>query len=191
MSSDPITLKGFFDVSGVKQDQLAAIEDSRKTASLGAALSDKAPGVTWPAALGEIVGKIDDLVDIPVSKVVAGAWNKYRLLQKYADTKKYPPSETIMVPLATHTIRSIHKPYVEILVEDKPIGTIAFEIDLELTLEGVLLSIQNGKIMEVRIGRCQGKGRVRCEEVVVAERETKEFPLPGSIRLKEGIPIPP
>lgn len=186
-----ITLKNFSDVSDLAPQRLAALESNAKITSLRDTLSRRAPGVAWSAALGEIAKKTDDLMLVNVPEVAAAAWNKYQVLRKYADPQKYSPGETIMVPLATHTIRSVHKPYVEILAGDEPVGRVDFEIDLELALEGVLLSIRGGKIVEMRIGSCQGKGSASCEGIVLAKRETKSFLLPGSIPLREGIPINP
>jgi hypothetical protein len=186
-----ITLKDFFDVSDLTPQHLAALESNAKLTSLRDVLSRRAPDVTWPAALGEITRKTDDLLQVNIPEVAAAAWNKYQVLRKYSDPEKYSSCETIMVPLATHTIRSVHKPYVEILAGDEPVGRVDFEIDLELVLEGVLLSIRGGKIVEMRIGSCQGKGSASCEGIVLAKRETKSFLLPGSIALKDGIPIAP
>ncbi len=137
------------------------------------------------------MAKTGELLNISLPEVAGAAWNKYQVLRKYADPKQYPPGETIVAPLVTHIITSIHKPYVEMLVGDKPVGRVDFEINLELTLEGVLLSIRGGKIVEMRIGSCQGKGRVSCEGVVIAKREKKPWLLPGAISLKEGIPVGP
>jgi hypothetical protein len=186
-----ITLKNFFDGFDVAPERLAALESNAELDALRGVIAKKAPDVTWPAALEEITRKTDDLLQVNIPEVAAAAWTKYQVLRKYSDPGKYSSGETFMVPLATHTIRSVHKPYVEILVGNEPVGKVDFEIDLELVLEGVLLSIRGGKIVAMRIGSCQGKGSASCEGIVFAHRETKPFLLPGSILLKDGIPIAP
>lgn len=191
MSSAGIALKDFFDLSAAIPDRLAAPEYSKGIASLKDMLSRRVPAVTWPVAREEIFKKTGDLLDTTVPEIAAAAWGKYQILRRYSDTKKYPPGETVVVPLATHTIRSVHQPYVEILVGDEPVGKVHFAIDLEVTLEGVLLSIRGGKIVEMRVGSCQAKGSVSCEGAVVAERETKSWLLPGTISLGDGISIVP
>ncbi len=184
------TLKDLFDLSDIAPQRLAALASSERIAPLKNVLSGRVPQVTWPVALEEIMKKANDLLDISVPELAGAAWNKYQVLRKYTDTKKYPPDETIVAPLATHTIRSEHKPYVEILVGDKPVGRVHFAVDLELTLEGVVLSIRGGKIVGMRLGSCQGKGQLSCEGAVIAEKETRSLPLSGVIPLGEGIPIP-
>lgn len=191
MPSLGIALKDFFDLSAPAPARLAAPEYTKEIASLKNTLAKRAPLVTWPVALEEILKKTEDLLDITVLEIAGAAWGKYQVLRRYADTKNYPPDETAVVPLATHTIRSIHQPYVEILVGDQPVGKVHFEIDLEVTLEGVLLSIRGGKIVEMRVGSCQAKGSVSCEGAVVAEEETKSWLLPGTIPLGDGISIAP
>jgi hypothetical protein len=189
MPSVSVSLKDFFDASALASQWPAALASNENIASLMQNVSGKAPDVAWPAALGEITRTITDLLDISLPELAAAAWGKYGVLRKYADREKYPPSESIVVPLVTHTISSVSKPYVEVLVADEPVGRVNFEVTLDLTLEGVLLTIRDGKIIAVRIGACHGKGTIRCEGVVVAQRETKSFVVPASIALDPGIPI--
>lgn len=181
-----VTLKGFFTTSDVAQDRL---DSSPEVAALRSALSLRGPKGAWSGVRSGIIGSIDELMDIPFAEIAAGAWDKYRLLRKYADPQKYSPAEVIEVPLATHTIRSEHKPYLEILVDDKVLGKVDFDIELELTLEGAVVAIRDGKIREIRVGSCEGSGSVKCENVTLAERKTRAFQLPGSIPLEDGIPL--
>ena len=186
-----LSLRDFFDWSELTPERLLPLESMKKIASLREVLTRSVPNATWPVALKEVMAKMGELLNISLPEIAGAAWNKYQVLRKYADPKRYRPDETIVAPLVTHTITSVHKPYVEVLVGDKPVGRVDFEINLELTLEGVLLSIRGSKVVEVRIGSCQGKGSVSCEGVVITKREKKLWLLPGVISLKEGIPIGP
>lgn len=188
MSPTSVTLRGFFASSDVAQDRL---ESSPEVAALRSALSLRGPKGAWPGVRGGIIGSIDELMDIPFAEIAAGAWDKYQVLRKYADPKKYAPDEVIEIPLATHTIRSEHKPYLEILVDDKVMGKVDFDIALALTLEGAVVSIRDGKIREIRVGSCEGSGSVKCENIAIAERKTRTFQLPGSIPLGDGISVAP
>lgn len=93
--------------------------------------------------------------------------------------------------MAEHTIKSEHKPYIEILINDKSVGKIDFNINISLTLKGIILKIRDGKIQEIQTGSCKGKGTIKCENFVILEKETESISLPGSINLGEGIPIVP
>ena len=72
---------------------------------------------------------------------------------------------------------------------DMPPVTIPFKISLTLTLEGVVLKIRNGKILEFQIGACKGSGSMSCAGVTFLDFEEKQYALPGSIDFDEGIPI--
>jgi hypothetical protein len=145
--------------------------------------------VKWPVAFDIIVKKITDILDIGILDIMVMAWNKYRMLLKYADREKYPPGETLLVPLVEHTIKSEHRPFIEILINDKPVGKVEFNITISLMLKGIILKIQDGKIKGVTTGTCKGKGTIKCENIVILEKETAPISLPGSIDLGEGIPI--
>ena len=111
------------------------------------------------------------------------------MLLKYTDKGKYSPNDIFLVPLAEHTIKSEHKPYLEILINDKSVGRIDFSINVALTLKGFILKIQDAKIKEIQTGTCKGRGTIQCEDIVIMEKETGSFPLPGSITLGDGVPI--
>ena len=184
------TLRQFFAFSELSPDKLMAIELIPKMLSLRTSTASKAPAIGWPATLGEVIKQIGGLLEVPIPEIATAAWNKYRVLRKYTDGKKFPADRTFLVPLTRHTIKSAHKPYVEILVGQEVVGRIDFDISLELTLEGVLLKIRNGKIVELQIGSCTGRGAVRCENFLILEKESASFALPGSIALGAGLPIP-
>jgi hypothetical protein len=145
--------------------------------------------IRWPVTFNEIIKKVEDLLNISLSDIMVTAWNKYRMLLKYTDKKKYSSNETFLVPLAEHTIKSEHKPYIEILINDKSVGKIDFNINISFTLKGIILKIRDGKIKEIQTGSCKGKGTIKCEDLVILEKETESFSLQGSINLGEGIPI--
>jgi hypothetical protein len=191
MPSASVELKDVFDLSAVTADRLAAVEDAKSLRTLRDELSKRAPGVPWHAARAAIRGTMGDLLDGTVPELAAATWAKYHSLRKYADSKKYAPTERILVPLVTHTIRSVHKPRVEMLLGDEPVGGVEFEIELEFTVEGALLTIRGGRIVEMRVGSCRGKGTLSCAGIVIEERETQPWLLPGVIPLGEGIPLAP
>ncbi|MBI4468835.1 MAG: hypothetical protein HY650_05870 [Acidobacteria bacterium] len=122
---------------------------------------------------------------------MVGAWNKYRPLLKYADRSKYPPEEVALVPLAEHTISSEHHPYVEIMWGEQSLGKLEFGIELEITLEGIVLKNQDGKIKEIKTGTCKVKGTVKYADLVILEKDSEEISLPGPIDLGEGVAIKP
>ena len=193
MNKSPITLNQIFSFKGTElsQNRLSAIESNEKISSLKEVFSKEAKGIRWPVAFNEIIKKIEDLLNIGIPDIMVMAWNKYKILLKYSDRKKYSPDETFLVPLAEHTIKSEHHPCIEILINDKMVGKIGFDINISLKLEGIILKIQDGKIKEILTGSCKGKGTINHGDFVMFEKSLEPIQLSGSIDLGEGIPIKP
>jgi hypothetical protein len=184
-----ITLNDIFS-SGKEmlQNRLAIIEPGEKISSLKDSVLKEAK-VSWPGVFKQIEEKIPDLLNIGIPDILLMAWNKYSILLKYLDKDKYPPDETFLVNLVDHTIKSEHHPFIEILFNEVPKTRIDFTITISLAFKGIILKIQDGKIMEIMTGSCKAKGSVKCENLVLPEMESDSFTLPGSIKLGDGIPI--
>lgn len=193
MNQSPITLNHFFSFEGeeLPQDSLSGIESSEKISSLREAFSRETKGIKWSVAFREMIKQIADLLNIGVPDIMVKAWNKYSLLLKYSDRKKYSPDEIFLVPLAEHTIKSEHHPYLEILINNQTVGKMVFDINISLMLEGIILKIQDGKIKEILTGSCKGKGTIKHGDFVIFEKASGSISLPGSMDLGEGLPIKP
>jgi len=190
MSNSQITLNQFFSTEKkLSPEQLSPLESNKKVSSLKEKIW-KETKVKGPLVLDLIIKKTAEILDIGILDIMVKAWNKYKILLKYLDKEKYPPDETFLVPLAEHTIKSEHRPSLEILINDQPAGKIEFSISISIMLKGIILKIQDGKIKGVTTGTCKGKGTLKCENIVILEKKTGSIPLPGSIDLGEGIPIP-
>lgn len=146
--------------------------------------------VLWPVVCRVLLNKLMESLDEKVSDVMVAAWAKYQDILQYKDEQQYPPDETYLVLLVKHTIESVYNPYLEININNQPVGKINFEIEAFLTVEGIHLEIKGGKIMKIHTGSCQAGGSIKCEGITIIEKKTKSFTLPGTIRLGEGVNIP-
>ena len=190
MDNTKVTLKDFFlPPAGLYQTKLSSPELEANLANIKKALDESK--VTWPLALNKISEKTEDLLDISVPDILVSAWNKYFVLLKYLDKKKYPPNETFLVPLLEHTVKSQHHPFIELIINNVSITKLDFDINVSLTLKGMVLKIQDGKVLEISTGNCKGKGTVKCHKLLILEKETRTFSMPQSIKLGKGIPIAP
>lgn len=189
MNTVPITLSQFFSLKEVSPDRLSATESGEQVSAVKGLVLKQTKGLGWGVIKDEIFKKLGDLLEISIPDILVAAWNKYQILLKYLDREKYPPNESFLVPLAEHCITSEHHPYVEILVNEQAVGKIGFDIKVALTLEGIILKIQDGKIKEIFTGTCKGKGTITCDNIVILEKKTESVPLPGSIDFGQGIPI--
>lgn len=188
-NSAQVTLNDFF-YSGKENAQgfLNRIDQGPKFISLKEE-AVKESRVQWPVLSVKLEESIADLLNTGIPDIFLRAWNKYKILLKYLDREKYPPDQTFLVTLSEHTIQSEHHPYLEIYINEKSIAKIEFSIALSLKLNGIILKIRNGKIMEILTGTCKAKGSVTCEDIPVMEKESETFALPGSIKLGDGVPI--
>jgi hypothetical protein len=146
--------------------------------------------ILWPIACKLILKKLMEILNVKVPDVLVTAWNKYKDIAQYTDKKRYPPTETYMVPLATHTVESLYEPSLQVCFNNQPIGEINFEITVFITIEGAVLEIKGGKIMKLHTGSYYGGGSLKCEGALIFEKQSAAFNLPGEIDLGEGIPIP-
>jgi hypothetical protein len=191
MSNARVTVGGLFGVGpdGVSSDQLPDLATTEAYARLQEQLQDKA-GTAWKMVQSNMGQHLGRLLDIDVVGVLVEGWNKTRELRKYRDEAAYPPDEVIVVALSKHKLESKHAPHLELVVADRPIGKLHFQIDLALAIDGAQLTIQGGRIKRIATGKTSGTGTIRCEGAIVGQKEQKLGSLPGHIDLGPGIPIP-
>ena len=191
MSDQTLTNFFAFDGSQPSERQLQIMGAAGSLTAAGQALPRKPPLAVW-AGMSRAVGRaLQEALQVSIADVLVAGWNTYQSLLEYADPAKHPPKEIASVTLWEHTITSSHEPRVDLLVNGQKVATITFGVDLELHFESATLTIQGGRIMEVKTGTCVGKGVLKCEGAVLAERSSAEVPLPGRLTFGEGIPIRP
>jgi len=191
MSSTQVTVGGLFGAGpeGLPVNQLPDAALTYVYAQMQEQMQEKA-GAAWKLVQGNMDQHLARLLDIDVVGVLVNGWNKSRELRKYRDPAAYPPDEVIVAALSKHKLESQHKPHLELVVADRPVGRLHFQIDLALLIDGALLTIQGGRIMRIATGKTSGTGTIRCEGVIVGQKEQKLGSLPGQIDLGSGIPIP-
>jgi len=191
MSDQALTTFFAFDGSQPSERQLEIIGAAGSLTAAGQALPRKPPLGVW-AGLSRAVGRaLQEALQVNMGDVLVSGWNTYQSLFEYADPDKHPPKEIASVTLWEHTITSSHEPRVDVLVNGKKVATITFGVDLELQFESATLTIQGGRILEVKAGTCVGKGVLKCEGAVLMERASAEVSLPGRLTFGKGIPIQP
>jgi hypothetical protein len=191
MSSTQVTVGGLFGAGpeGLPVNQLPDAALTYVYAQMQEQMQEKA-GAAWKMVQGNMDQHLARLLDIDVVGVLVNGWNKSRELRKYRDPAAYPPDEVIVAALSKHKLESQHKPHLELVVADRPVGRLHFQIDLALVIDGAQLTIQGGRIMRIATGKTSGTGTIRCEGVIVGQKEQKLGSLPGQIDLGSGIPIP-
>jgi hypothetical protein len=150
---------------------------------------EKASTIKWSDLFAEVSQGAERLLDIKLEDTLVRAWKKHKEIKKYADREKYSPEETILCPLGRHKVKSVHHPSVEVLVNDRSVGRIVFDLILYFDLEGIILKIRDSRIIEILAGQCKGSGSFQYGEIVLLKKESKKIPVSGTISLGKGISI--
>jgi hypothetical protein len=163
---------------------------SAATAALKAGLVDPRR-IDWSTLAADIAQKIETMFDIRLIDVLTAAWTDYAALADCADPARHPADQTIWLPMVEHSIETILRPCLDVVIEPRPAIRISFEIACELDIKGLVLKIRDARIRVLRIGSCRAKATVKCEGIVLIERETRALEIPGEIFLRPAVPIKP
>ncbi len=98
------------------------------------------------------------------------------------------PDSSEVVELATHTITSAHRPFVELLVNDVHVATVRFELAVKFVIKAMVATVQHGRLVAVHAGDCDLTATLAAEGRQLAKREA-HLQLPLLVRLGGGIPL--
>ena len=190
MKNTRASLSQLFGVKDIPQDRLTELVESKEFEPVKESISKTLKGLPVPDNFFEkMIEQLSALLKIDTLAILLSSWGASKELLKYVNRDEYPPDEIVLLPLAEHTITSTHKPSLKPSIKNVPLAEIQFNINLALKLKGVILKLQNGRIMEVTIGGCNANGTVKFQDFKIVEKKG-EFPeLLGSFDLGEGIPI--
>jgi hypothetical protein len=90
------------------------------------------------------------------------------------------PEEVIVLNLAEHEITNEYHPYLEIRIAGMPSPKkIEFKVQIVTALKGINLKIQAGKITEIQAGSCDFEGKLKYQDLTIAEKEVGPIELLG------------
>ena len=133
-----------------------------------------------------VADKLKDGLEVPINQILKAAWTQHRDLLDDLEKSKQSRSETFLVPLANHTVRSTHNPAVEVLVNDRRVAAFKFSANVMMRIQGAVLKVEAGDVVGVESGTWQGLGQLKCGTVTLVEHETEVFPLPTTLIPKQA-----
>jgi len=157
----------------------ASLESGPEANQIKAALAKAAPGLPLGTLVEGISKAVQDALDIPVTDVVIGAWQRARDLRAALETTRESPEATALVPLLSHAITSEHRPYVDIVVEGVPLARLVFPVKVEFRLEGVVVRVRQGQIADILAGSIKVQGTLKFGDFVLFERALAPISIPG------------
>jgi hypothetical protein len=198
MSQANLTMKDMFEVQNAKDARQAMgtakqqeLEISEAAAALKEEIAKKSRLIRWSAVQDVLFEKTVEALDIPVLTFLLPAWKKYREIVEFADLEKHPANEMNLVSLAEHTVKVEHHPYLQVTYRgiEIPKAKLEFTLAGDLTLQAVVLRIQNGKIKAIQGGAVKWSGELLLENQSVLKKESKSYALTGKVEIGEGISL--
>jgi hypothetical protein len=138
----------------------------------------------------------DGLLNLDLGNLVIAGWRKQAELADAAERTAANPGTSQVVKLATHRISSVHRPYVELLLDDVHLTNVNFELDIEFVVTALAVTVRDGHVVSLHAGDCDVTATLAAEGIRLASRQDHlELPLvvrwPLRLRLGGGSdPLP-
>lgn len=175
MKYEELTINHLFGEKNLPPEKLIPVERNTKFENLKQEIIRKEKIFQWEKIQNEITDNCTKLTNVPLKTILEKAWEKYEEVSQYLDVERYGAENTFLIPLVEHTVVSQHHPKIEVSLGETHLADIDFDVHLELTLKGIILKINGGKIQGVNAGKCKSKASLSCEGVVLFEDESREF----------------
>jgi len=109
-----------------------------------------------------VVGALASLLNIDEAKALLTGWNKHQeVKQAIAHTAATPGLEEV-VSIYEHRIHSTYHPTVKVFVDQAEVHTFVFDLKVNFTIEGAAVTLKEGRVTNVRSGRCQVEATLEC-----------------------------
>jgi len=133
------------------------------------------------AANSQVATVAHDLLDLDLGDLVVAGWRKQGQLAAAAERTAANPGSSEVVELATHRISSVHRPFVELLINDVHVASVNFELDIEFVVKALVVTVRNGHVVSLHTGTCDVAATLAAEGFQLASRRA-HFELPLIIR---------
>jgi hypothetical protein len=147
-------------------------------------------------AIGKVLsGTLSDhcreLMSVPLSERIVGAFCGYRELLQYTDSGRFPAEKETIKSYAKKKLPAILESHVELRVDGRAISALAIKAALVLESRGVVLAIRGGRIRQCTIAEIDAGG-----EFFIGSKQVYSTPklttFSGfSLRFEHGLPIAP
>ena len=188
MNNSPLNLRTLFSFP----DPAATAAPSNQWQEFQSRLGREVKTVKWPAAMPDLTSKIAELFNFELPDLLVPCWKKARELQEALEESKKSPDDITVLELSEHSITNEYHPYVEIRIGGLPLPKkIEFKVQLVTRLKGINLKIQAGTITEIQAGSCNFEGKVKYQDLTIAEKKLGPMELLGvsTIAKQEANPI--
>jgi hypothetical protein len=145
--------------------------------------------VAWSEMRTKLAGTIADALNVSVLDGWAAAWQKWKLVKEKVEESRRNPTAEVPCELFEHTIESTLHPYLEVLMGQTPVQRVDFDVTLSTEIDSVRLNLKNGNLVSLQPGACVWSGSVALHGAELLHQPLAQLDLPGSVVLKEPIPL--
>jgi hypothetical protein len=188
----PLTTSAF--LFGGAQDPGQALAHALKEhgvlGPLGPAL--RAVSQTGREAAGSQIATVaHELLDLDLGDLAVAGWRKHAALTAAADRTRVSPGGSEVVDLATHRITSVHRPYVELLLNDVHVASVRFELRVEFLVRALVATVRDGHVAALGFGACDVTATLAAEGVQLLEQRARLdvsllIPVPLALHRQDG-----
>ncbi|GAB4363503.1 MAG: hypothetical protein Kow00114_19650 [Kiloniellaceae bacterium] len=139
---------------------------------------------------GDLLAALYEAIELPLEDILRSAWSSLIELQEYRDAQKHPPEETSTVRFGRHKVTSKHRPAVTLLLNDRTLASLTFDLVLTLNVTATTLKVRGGRIWQARGTEFQGEAALSYRGFALMKKKTGKLALPGTIDFKDGVAIP-
>jgi hypothetical protein len=157
-----------------------AIDEKGVLGSLGPALQLLSQAGRQ-AADSQVATVAHGLLDLDLGDLVAAGWRKQAALAAAAERTAANPGSSEVVNLASHRIASVHRPFVELLINDVHVATVNFELEIEFVVRALVVTVSNGHVVSLHTWACDVAATLAAEGIQLAGRRA-HFELPLVVR---------
>jgi hypothetical protein len=123
----------------------------------------------------------DGLLNLDLAELVVAGWRKQERLAAAAERTAANPGSSERVQLATHRISSVHRPYVELLLNDVHLANVNFELDVEFVIKALEVTVRDGRVVSLHAGQCDVSATLAAEGIRLASQQ-RTYGLPLVVR---------
>jgi len=159
-------------------DPAAKAAPSNEWQEFQSRLGSEIKTIKWPAAMPDLASKVGELFNVELPDLFVSSWKKAKELQEALEESRKSPEDVIVLELAEHEITKEYHPYIEIRIAGMPLPKkIEFKVQIGTALKGINLKIQGGAITEIQAGSCDFEGKIKYEDLTIAEKKVGPIEL--------------
>lgn len=186
----PLTLRTVL-FGGWGLDSTTALAQSMDTAGVSGKALGAVEGLSV-AAQREVSRQMATVattaLDVDVIDLVVGGWRAHSRLVSAANRTLATAGSEEIVDLVSHRIRSVHRPYVAILVDGVRVAKVDFEVTILLDIKALVGVVRAGRLVALRGGQCEVTAMLAAEGILIAQQRMP-LDLSVTLPLRTGIQL--